>query len=97
MKHFLGLLAAFLVSTQLVLAAVNINTASFEELDAVKTISPAKAKAIVEYRTKNGPFKSIDELKNVKGFGTKSIARVASELTVEGSSSGPNQGKSNKK
>lgn len=87
MKQTLTLLAGLLASTQLALAAVNINTANVEELDAVKTISPAKARAIVEYRSKNGPFKSVDELKSVKGFGDKSIAKVAGELTVNGTSS----------
>lgn len=89
MKRILTLLGTFLASTHLAVAAVNINTATAEELDAVKTISPAKAKAIVDYRSKNGPFKSVDELKNVKGFGSKSIAKVAGELSVAGPSSAP--------
>ena len=85
MKRTLTLLA-FLACSQFAFAAVNINTATAAELDAVKTISPAKAKAIVDYRTEHGPFKSIDELKKVKGFGDKSVARVAAELTVDGTS-----------
>ena len=85
MKKIFALL--LLAVSQFAMAAVNINTATVEELDAVKTITPAKAKAIVEYRTQNGPFKSIDELKKVKGFGDKSIAKVASELSVDGPSS----------
>jgi competence protein ComEA len=89
MKRILTLLAAMLVGSPFALAAVNINTATVEELDAVKTISPAKAKAIVDYRTQNGPFKSIDELKKVKGFGEKSVARVAGELSVSGASTAP--------
>ena len=52
------------------------------ELDGVKGIGPSKAQAIVDYRTKNGPFKSLDDLKNIKGFGDKSIARMKDELTV---------------
>jgi competence protein ComEA len=63
-------------------AAVNINSASVAELDAVKGISPAKAKAIVDYRAKNGPFKSLDDLKSVKGFGDKSVAKLQGELSV---------------
>ena len=89
MKRILTLLGAVLASTQLTWAAVNINTASVDELDAVKTISPAKAKAIVDYRTAHGPFKSLDELKKVKGFGEKSVARVAHELTVNAAASAP--------
>jgi competence protein ComEA len=56
--------------------AVDINTADEKELASVKGIGPAKAKAIVEHRKKNGPFKSVDDLTNVKGFDTKSIDNV---------------------
>lgn len=63
-------------------AAVNINTAGVAELDAVKGITPKKAAAIVEYRDQNGPFKSLDELKKVKGFGDKSVAKLSKELVV---------------
>lgn len=82
MKRLISFLAIALSSSHVAFAAVNINTASVEELDAVKTISPAKAKAIVEYRTNNGPFKSLDELKKVKGFGEKSVNKLTGELTV---------------
>lgn len=86
MKHLLSFLAIALSSINLACAAVNINTASKEELDAVKGISPAKAQAIVDYRSKNGPFKSLDELKKVKGFGEKSVAKLNNELSVAGTS-----------
>ena len=46
-------------------AAVNINTASSAELEALPGIGPAKAKSIVEYRQKNGAFKSVEELTDV--------------------------------
>jgi len=56
MKKFLfGVFAA--VCTAFSLAAVNVNTASSAELEALPGIGPAKAKAIVEYRQKNGAFK----------------------------------------
>ena len=66
------------------LAAVNINTATQADLDGVKGIGPSKAQAIIDYRSKNGSFKSLDDLKNVKGFGEKSIAKLKGELTVSG-------------
>ncbi len=47
---------------------VDINKATLKELAKVKGISPAKAKAIIAYRKKNGDFKTLDDLKNVKGF-----------------------------
>src|SRR6478735_9282574 len=47
---------------------VDINKASTKELMKVKGISSAKAKAIVSYRKSHGEFKSLDDLKDVKGF-----------------------------
>ncbi len=82
MKRLLTLILVLLASINLAFAAVNLNTASVDELDAVKGIGPSKAKAIVDYRTKNGPFKSVDDLKGVKGFGEKSVAKLRSELSV---------------
>ena len=82
MKRILITTLLFIAGIGMAAAAVNLNSASVEELDAVKGISPAKAKAIVDYRSKNGPFKSLDELKSVKGFGDKSVAKLQGELTV---------------
>jgi competence protein ComEA len=47
---------------------VDINKATVKELMKVKGLSAAKAKAIVTYRKKHGDFKSVDDLKDVKGF-----------------------------
>lgn len=49
-------------------AKVDVNKASAKDLMKVKGISAAKAKAIVAYRKKHGDFKSLDDLKMVKGF-----------------------------
>ena len=89
MKSFLALLVALLSCISMAFAAVNLNTASVDELDSVKGIGPSKAKAIVDYRTKNGAFKSVDDLKAVKGFGEKSVAKLRSELTVGEAGSAP--------
>lgn len=48
---------------------ININTATEEELKNIKGIGESKAKSIIEYRTKNGNFKSIEDIKNVEGIG----------------------------
>ena len=69
-------------------AVVNINTASKDELIALPGIGPAKAQAIVDYRKLNGPFKTVDDLKNVKGIGAKRLDKLRAELTV-----GPAQAK----
>lgn len=67
-------------------AAVDINTASQSQLEVIKGIGPAKAKAIVEYRDKHGAFKSLDDLANVKGFGKASVAKIKGELSLDGKS-----------
>lgn len=63
-------------------ASVNLNTATQSELEAVKGLGPAKAKAIILYRQENGKFKSVDELDKVKGFGKATVEKLREELTV---------------
>lgn len=62
--------------------AVDINTATVEELEAIKGIGPGKANAIVEYRQVNGPFSSINDLSKVKGFSATSVEKFKGELSV---------------
>lgn len=87
MKTILSFLALGLFGINMAFAAVNLNTATASDLDGIKGIGPSKAKAIIDYRSKNGPFKSVEDLKNVKGFGEKSIAKLKAELTVNGTES----------
>ncbi len=62
---------------------VSLNQASATELqDKLNGIGEKKAQAIVEYREKNGKFKSIDELKNVKGIGDKLLEKNRSNLAL---------------
>ncbi|HXI26845.1 MAG TPA: helix-hairpin-helix domain-containing protein [Vicinamibacterales bacterium] len=63
-------------------AVVNINTASAAELDALPGIGAKTAALIVEYRQKNGPFKKIEELMNVRGVGEKSFLKLKPQITV---------------
>lgn len=55
---------------------VSINSASAEELDTLPGIGPALAGRIIDYRTQNGGFKSVDELKMVSGIGDKLYAKI---------------------
>ncbi len=62
---------------------VNINTASAEELDALPGVGPAIAQRIVDYRTENGPFATIEDIMNVKGIGPATFARLKDHITTE--------------
>ena len=52
-------------------ASLNINTATVEELTSLPNIGPSRAAAIVDYREREGPFDSVDDLMNVGGIGEK--------------------------
>ncbi|WP_275689100.1 ComEA family DNA-binding protein [Eikenella corrodens] len=81
MKKFLFVIVS-LLSFSWALAQVNINTATAQELQTLNGIGPAKAAAIVEYRTANGPFKSPEDIKNVRGIGNGIYQKISSEITV---------------
>ena len=66
------------------MAAVNINTATKEELTSLKGIGDKRAQDIIDYRTKNGPFKSVDDLEKVPGIGPGTMKQIRSELTTTG-------------
>jgi competence protein ComEA len=68
-------------------ASVNINTANAQLLDTLPGIGPAKAAAIIEYRTANGPFKTIADIQNVSGIGPATYANLKDLITVGGSAS----------
>jgi len=61
---------------------ININTATIEELDALPGIGPAKAQAIVDYRTAHGPFRTVDELVLVDGISPAMLDRLRPLITV---------------
>ncbi|MBI3248881.1 MAG: helix-hairpin-helix domain-containing protein [Deltaproteobacteria bacterium] len=62
---------------------VNINTADEAGLTSLKGIGKVKAQAILDYRQKNGSFKTVDDLAKVKGIGEKTVAKLKEHLTVE--------------
>jgi competence protein ComEA len=69
------------------LAAVNINTATKDELVSLKGIGPTRAQEIIDYRTKNGPFKTVDDLEKVKGIGPGTMKQIKSQISVSGPTS----------
>jgi competence protein ComEA len=65
-----------------VIQKVNINTADKKTLMTIKGINSKKAQNIISYRTKNGNFKSVNDLLKVKGFSKKCLAKISKYLTV---------------
>ncbi len=61
---------------------ININTCTIEELLTINGIGKAKAESIIEYRSKNGKFGSIEEIKNVDGIGVSLFEKIKDYLTV---------------
>ena len=69
---------ATVVSTQV----VNLNSATAAQIASLPGIGPKTAELVVQYRTKNGPFKKIEEVMNVRGIGEKSFLKIKDQLTV---------------
>jgi competence protein ComEA len=84
MKKLLLVLAIWFAIYGVAIAAVNINTATKEELTSLKGIGEKRAQDIIDYRTKNGPFKSVDDLEKVPGIGPGTMKQIRSELTTTG-------------
>ncbi|WP_066363041.1 helix-hairpin-helix domain-containing protein [Neobacillus drentensis] len=63
-------------------AKININKADETELQNLPGIGPAKAAAIIEYRNTNGPFKAIEDLKNISGIGDKTFDKLKDLLAI---------------
>lgn len=62
---------------------VNINTATVEELSTLPGIGPTKAQCIIDYRTANGPFQSIEDIKNVRGIGDATFEKLKDKIMVQ--------------
>lgn len=70
-------------------ALININTALSEELQTLTGIGPAYAKNIIDYRTLNGPFQKIEDIKNVKGIGDVTFGKIKDQITVGNAPASP--------
>ena len=63
-------------------AIVNLNSASATDLEGLPGIGAKTAARIVEYRQKNGPFKKVEDLMNVRGVGEKNFLKLKPQITV---------------
>jgi competence protein ComEA len=63
-------------------APLNLNTATVAQLEALPGVGTNTAKLIVEHRQKNGGFKKVEELMNIKGIGEKSFLKLKPMVTV---------------
>ena len=61
---------------------VDINSANAKQLEAVKGIGSVTAKRIIDYRKQHGRFNSVEDLKNVKGIGDKTLEKIRSQITA---------------
>ncbi|MEK4147250.1 helix-hairpin-helix domain-containing protein [Robertmurraya sp. FSL W8-0741] len=62
---------------------ININKATAPELETLPGIGPAKAEAIIEYRESNGPFKAIEDIMSISGFGEKTFEKLKESIVVK--------------
>src|SRR5262249_41352284 len=65
-----------------VTGTININTPSVAELQRLRGIGGRTAGRVIEYRQKNGPFKKVEELMNVRGIGEKNFLKLKNQITV---------------
>lgn len=65
------------------MAKININTATQEQLMSLKGIGASYADRIIEYREKNGPFQTPEDLLKVKGIGDKTLETIKDNIVVK--------------
>ncbi|WP_395139985.1 ComEA family DNA-binding protein [Armatimonas sp.] len=70
-------------SEKAVVASVSLNKATAKELESLPGIGPAIAERIVTYRTEQGKFTELSQLREVKGIGEKKLVQLRSHLTLD--------------
>ena len=88
MTNLLAIIVTLFVFSSNAYAYVNINTATQAELETLKTsgITSSKAKAIIDYRTKAGSFKTVDDIEKVEGVNNKTVnmEQLRRDISVKG-------------
>lgn len=84
MKRLFLVLVMLVAFSGVAVAAVNINTATKEELTSIKGVGEKRAQDIIDYRTKNGPFKTVDDLEKIPGVGPGLMKRIRSQVSISG-------------
>ena len=84
MKRIIGVFLALLAFAGIAFAGVNINSATQEQLESLDGIGPVKAQAIIDYRKKNGPFKSLEDVKKVDGIGDATYDKIRKDIMLSG-------------
>lgn len=84
MKRLLLAVLMWLAVSGVAQAVVNINTATKEELTTLKGVGEKRAQEIINYRTKNGSFKTVDDLEKVPGIGPGIMKKIRSDVTTTG-------------
>lgn len=80
--HYTGATSGSNSSSDIILKAININTATAKDLERLKGIGASKAKAIISYREENGTFERTEDIMNVKGIGEKIYENIKDDITV---------------
>jgi competence protein ComEA len=62
---------------------ININSASAKELERLPRVGPVMAQRILSFRKEHGPFQSVEDLRQIKGIGEKTLARIRDRITIE--------------
>lgn len=77
------LLSPVIVRDSMSAGRLNINSADADQLTTLPGIGAARADAIIRYRLKNGPFRTVESLSDVPGIGNKIMEKIRSLVTVE--------------
>jgi len=80
----IGMILVLLFAMASVWAAVNINTASSQQLQSLPHIGAVKAQAIIDYRNAHGPFRSTKDIMRVKGIGKATYEKLQNDISVSG-------------